>query len=47
MTVESTLVFKGHHVVIPQSMRKEMVELTHEAHIGMEGCIRRARESMF
>ena len=47
MTVESTLVFKGHRVVIPQSMRKEMIELAHEAHIGMEGCIRRARESMF
>ena len=47
MTVESTLVFKGHRVVISQSMHKEMIELAHEAHIGMERCIRMARESMF
>ena len=28
-------------------MRKEMIATVHASHIGMEGCIRRARDSMF
>ena len=37
MTVESTLVFKGHCVVIPQSVRKEVIEFAHETYIYWHG----------
>ena len=33
--------------MIPATMRREMMLLTHASHIGIEGCIRRARETMF
>ena len=33
--------------MVPAAMRKEMMALAHASHIGIEGCIRRAREMMF
>ena len=47
LTVEDTLVFKGPVVVVPAALRKEMMATCHDTHIGIEGCLRRARESMF
>ena len=47
LVVQDNLVFKGPQVVIPAALRKEMMSLIHESHIGIEGCIRRARETLF
>ena len=47
LTVQDQLVFKGSRLVIPASMRKEMIAVVHATRIGIEGCIRRARETMF
>ena len=46
LTVQDLLIFKGARLVIPAAMRREMMEVAHATHIGIEGCIRRARESM-
>ena len=42
LTVQDLFVFKGARLVIPAAMRREMMEVTHATHIGIEGCIRRA-----
>ena len=47
LTAQEQLIFKGPAVVIPAALRKEMMAACHSTHIGVEGCIRRARESMF
>ena len=47
LTIQDNLIFKGQQLVIPAAMRREMMSLTHASHIGIEGCIRRARETMF
>ena len=47
LIVQDELVFKGDLVIIPVAMRKEMMASVHTTHIGTEGCIRRARDSMF
>ena len=47
LTVQDQLVFKGPVVVIPAALRSEMAAKCHATHIGIEGCIRRARESMY
>ena len=47
LTVQDMLVFKGPVVVIPAGLRREMMAACHDTHIGVEGCVRRARESMF
>ena len=39
--------FKGKRFVVPAAMRKEMMVLAHASHVGIEGSIRRARETMF
>ena len=47
LTVQDSLVFKGPLIVIPNTLRKEMIELVHSTHIGTEGCLRRARDIMY
>ena len=47
LTTEDQLVFKGPVLVVPAALRKVMMAACHDTHIGVEGCIRRARESMF
>ncbi len=47
LTVQDQLVFKGQVLVLPAGLRKEMLALAHATHIGIEGCLRRAREIMF
>ena len=43
LIVQDNLIFKGSQLVIPATMRREMMSLTHASHIGIEGCIRRAQ----
>ena len=47
LTVQAKMVLKGPLVVIPAALRKEMMAKCHDTHIGVEGCVRRARESMY
>ena len=47
LVIQDNLIFKGPQLVIPAAMRKEMMSVTHASHIGTEGCIRRARETMY
>ena len=41
------ILLKGDRCIIPTTMRREMLERIHEAHMGVEGCLRRARETVF
>ena len=47
LTVQDALVFKGPLLVVPAAMRKEMMAVIHATHIGVEGCIRRARDCLY
>ena len=38
------IVFLVERLVVPTSLRNEMLKQIHRSHIGMEGCLRRARE---
>ena len=38
---------KGQRVVVPIDARELMKERIHSSHIGVNGCIRRAREAVF
>ncbi len=46
-TVQDELVFKATQLVIPRSLRNFFMEVIHETHIGIDGCLRRARECMY
>ena len=41
------LVFKGERLLIPKQMRQKMKKRLHSSHIGINGCLRRARECLF
>ena len=47
LTAQDHLVFKGELLVVPANMRREMMAVAHAMHIGIEGRIRRARESIY
>ena len=41
------LIFTGQRIIIPRSVRNEIIEKLHESHIGIQGCTRRARECVY
>lgn len=47
LTVQNELVFKGDRLLVLASLRKELMAVTHGTHIGVEGCIRRARDTLY
>lgn len=47
LTVADGIVLKGTKYVIPSSLRKQMLQKTHEGHLGEIKCKRRAREVMY
>ncbi len=47
LTCHEGLIFKGHRLVIPKSLQKEMLEIAHGGHVGLESTLRRLREAVF
>ncbi|XP_064629246.1 uncharacterized protein K02A2.6-like [Lineus longissimus] len=47
ISAEGDLVFRGLRVIVPASMQKTMCSLVHSSHIGIDGCIGRAREALY
>ena len=47
MSIHDGIICRGERAVIPQSLRKHMLERVHESHIGVEGCLKRARECLY
>lgn len=47
LTIQNGIIFKGDRAVIPQALRRDMLKRIHFSHLGVEGCLRRARESVY
>ena len=47
LTVQDGIILRGKRVVIPQSLRSEMREKAHAGHLGINACLRRAKELLF
>lgn len=47
LILQDGVIFRGDRVVIPESMRHDMLRKIHQSHIGTEGCLRRVRENIF
>ncbi|XP_063951721.1 uncharacterized protein K02A2.6-like [Lytechinus pictus] len=47
ITAQNGILFKGQKVIIPMALRSMMVEKVHRSHLGIEACIRRARDTLF
>ena len=47
LTAQDGILFKGLRCIIPVSLRVKIRERLHGAHTGVEGCLRRARETVY
>jgi len=47
LSVYDDIIYKGYCIVVPKTMRKEMLEKIHESHLGIEKCKRRARDLLY
>ena len=47
LTIIQGLIFKGMKLVVPKSLRPEMLKKIHYNHLGMEKCKSRAREILY
>ena len=44
LAVQNGIIFRGDRCVIPKALRPKILLHLHSAHLGIEGCLRRARE---
>ena len=47
ITIQNGLLFKDDRLIVPAVLRKKMVAKIHSSHLGIEGCLRRAREVFY
>ena len=47
LAVQNGIIMKGDRVVIPKSLRKEMKQGVHAGHLGINSCLRRAKDVMY
>ena len=47
ISLQDGLLFKGDRVVIPRQMIVSIIDRLHSSHIGIQGCVRRAREAVY
>ncbi len=47
LSVQDGAILKGERIVIPYSMRRELIETLHSSHLGIQGTLRRAREALY
>nr|XP_054755667.1 uncharacterized protein K02A2.6-like [Lytechinus pictus] len=44
---EGGLIFRGERVLIPKVIQKDMMQKVHSSHLGVSGCLRRARDCLY
>lgn len=47
MAVYEGLVFRSHQILIPSGLKNKMLKEIHKGHTGIQGCTRRAKQSLF
>lgn len=47
LTIENGLLLKGDRILIPPTLRPEVLNIIHQGHLGQEKCLLRARTSVF
>ena len=47
LTTQDGIILRGDRIVIPTSLRKEVTQKAHARHMGINACIRRARDLVF
>ena len=47
ISVHNRVLFKNHRIIIPKLLREEIMSRIHSSHLGIESCLRKARDVVF
>jgi len=47
LTVQNGILLRGERVIIPSSMRRDLLTKLHAGHLGINSCLRRARDVVY
>ena len=47
MSLRNEVLFKGQRIIIPKAIRPEIMTRGHTSHLGIESCLRKARDLVF
>ena len=47
ISLHNGILFKCQRIIIPQAIRPEIIARSHASHLGIESCLRKARDSVF
>ena len=47
LSVQNGIVYKGDSIIIPRTLRSQMIKRIHSSHLGVEGYLRRAGEALY
>ena len=47
LSVHDRVIFKGQRWIIPQTLRQKIKQKLHDSHIGLQGCLCRAQETVY
>ena len=47
LSVQNGVVFKGERILVPLSLRQCIIDKIHASHLGVQGCLRRAKEAFY
>ena len=47
LSVQDGVVYKGERIVVPRGLRQCIIDKIHASHLGIQGCLRRAREAFY
>ena len=47
LSIQDGIVFKGERIVVPSNLRQSMMYKVHTSHLGIQGCLKRAKEAFY
>ena len=47
LSIQDGILFRGERAIIPKTLRADMMQRIHSSHIGIGGCLRRAKEYLY
>ena len=47
LLVQDGVVYKGERIVVPRGLRQCIIDKIHPSHLGIQGCLRRARDAFY
>uniref|UniRef100_A0A803JLC0 Gypsy retrotransposon integrase-like protein 1 n=1 Tax=Xenopus tropicalis TaxID=8364 RepID=A0A803JLC0_XENTR len=47
ITIQNGILYKGHRVIIPKTLCPEMIARIHSSHLGIDACLRKAKDVLF